>query len=105
MQAAATGLPALGTVKREDANAPGGWWGDCSAGCRHYLVLADVGEQRLSMDWGICTNQRSHRCGLLTFEHQGCPAFEYDEEEGARLEDEYEARRAEALKGRQTKDD
>ena len=68
-------------------------------------MLADVGEQALSMDWGVCTNQRSHRCGLLTFEHQGCPAFDYDEEEGARMEAEYEARRAEALKKRGKTDD
>src|ERR1700677_2840088 len=24
----------------------------------------------------LCGNPRSHRAGLLTFEHQGCPAFE-----------------------------
>lgn len=87
-----------GATDREDANAPDGWWADCSSGCRHYLVLADVEEERLSLDWGICINPRSHRCGLLTFEHQGCPAFEYDEEEGDRLEAEHERHRAEYLK-------
>jgi hypothetical protein len=41
---------------------------------------------------------------MLTFEHQGCPAFEYDEEEGARLDAEDEARRAEYLKRDRTRD-
>jgi len=27
------------------------------------------------MDWGVCANPKSPRAGLLTFEHQGCPAF------------------------------
>lgn len=91
-----------GEVERDDPTAPGGSWADCSCGCRHYLVLADVGEQHISLDWGVCTNPKSHRCGLLTFEHQGCPAFEYDEEEeGARLEAEYERHRAEYLKRRE----
>lgn len=87
-----------GSVEREDPKAPGGWWADCSSGCLHYYVLADVGEQRISFDWGVCANPASHRCGLLTFEHQGCPKFEYDEEEGARLEAEFERKRAEHLK-------
>ena len=25
---------------------------------------------------GLCGNPASHRAGLLTFEHQGCPEFE-----------------------------
>jgi hypothetical protein len=86
-----------GDTEREDPAAPGGWWADCSSGCRHFLVLADVGEQHISFDWGVCINTKSHRYGLLTFEHQGCPEFEYDEEEGARLEAEHERRRAEYL--------
>jgi hypothetical protein len=45
---------------------------DCSSGCRHFAKLAgDFGE-----DWGVCTNPNSSRAGLLTFEHQGCAAFE-----------------------------
>lgn len=47
----------------------------CSEGCRFYHPL----EGRRGMDWGVCANPRSHRAGLLTFEHQGCPHFEYDE--------------------------
>jgi hypothetical protein len=50
---------------------------DCSCGCRWYVKLA--GE--LGDDWGVCTNPRSHRTGLLTFEHQGCLQFESDTEE------------------------
>lgn len=48
---------------------------DCSCGCKHYVTLAGA----LGADWGVCTNPRSPRAGLLTFEHQGCEFFEYDE--------------------------
>lgn len=45
---------------------------DCSCGCRRFVKLAgDVGN-----DWGVCSNPESPRSGLLTFEHQGCAAFE-----------------------------
>src|ERR1035437_7921908 len=44
---------------------------DCSCGCRHFAVLDGV----LGADWGVCLNKNSPRAGLLTFEHQGCPAF------------------------------
>lgn len=44
------------------------WYLDCSSGCLAFVKLA--GE--LGNDWGVCTNPDSHRCGLLTFEHQGC---------------------------------
>lgn len=45
---------------------------DCSCGCRFYIELRG----KLSMDWGVCANPISPRCGLLTFEHQGCNWFE-----------------------------
>lgn len=45
---------------------------DCSMGCKHALPLPDP----LGADWVVCTNEKSHRVGLLTFEHQGCPQFE-----------------------------
>ena len=45
---------------------------DCSCGCKHFLPLAGS----LGMDWGVCANSKSPRCGLLTFEHQGCFQFE-----------------------------
>ena len=73
---------------------------DCSCGCLHYLVLADVEGEPLSNDWGVCANPKSHRCGLLTFEHQGCSAFEYDQEAGVRSEAEYERHRDEYVKKR-----
>ena len=44
---------------------------DCSCGCKFYRVL----EGPLGADWGVCTNPKSHRNGLLTFEHQGCMQF------------------------------
>ncbi len=46
--------------------------GDCSSGCAHYRRLAS----ELGADWGVCASPVSHRSGRLTFEHQGCPAFE-----------------------------
>jgi hypothetical protein len=51
------------------------WGPDCSCGCLHFLEL----EWSLGADWGICSNPKSPRAGLLTFEHQGCREFEYDE--------------------------
>lgn len=45
--------------------------GDCSWGCKWAAWLEDE-----PADWLVCTNPNSHRCGLLTFEHQGCSAFE-----------------------------
>lgn len=46
---------------------------DCSCRCKWYLPL-----QALPADWGVCANPQSPRCGLLTFEHQGCQFFEGD---------------------------
>jgi len=60
-----------GERSRDDDFGP-----DCSAGCRWYVRL----ERRLQLDWGVCRNTTSPRCGLLTFEHQGCRQFEADEE-------------------------
>ena len=45
---------------------------DCSCGCRWFLPL----EHGHRYDWGVCRNPISPRCGLLTFEHQGCREFE-----------------------------
>lgn len=66
--------PPWGSNDRE--NAPDGWYSDCSCGCKWAAWLEDE-----PSDWLVCTNPKSHRCGLLTFEHQGCPEFEYDETE------------------------
>jgi mRNA interferase MazF len=54
------------------------WGSDCSCGCKHYHPL----EGRRGADWGICTNPKSPRAGLLTFEHMGCKEYE-DENQGA----------------------
>ena len=48
--------------------------GDCSCGCKWFAPL----DGALRSDWGVCTNRASHRRGLLTFEHQGCPQFQMD---------------------------
>lgn len=51
------------------------WGPDCSCGCRWFIPL----EHGLQYDWGVCHNPRSPRCGLLTFEHQGCREFEEED--------------------------
>jgi len=48
--------------------------GDCSSGCRWFHKL----DGPVGLDFGVCGNPRSHRKGLLTWEHQGCRAFEAD---------------------------
>lgn len=63
-----------GKVKRwENENQD---YPDCSMGCKYYLKL----EGSFGSDWGVCCNTKSHRCGLLTFEHQGCQKFELDKQ-------------------------
>lgn len=57
---------------------------DCSCGCKHFVPL----EGGLGADWGVCTQPRSPRAGLLTFEHQGCEFFVYDEGLDAETEGE-----------------
>jgi hypothetical protein len=60
-----------GEVERDDD-----YRGDCSCGCRWF--------QQFDLDWGKCHNPESHRYGLLTWEHQGCPKrdpWPYDPEE------------------------
>jgi hypothetical protein len=52
------------------------WGPDCSCGCRWFIPL----EGELQHDWGVCRNPGSPRCGLLTFEHQGCREFDADDE-------------------------
>lgn len=47
---------------------------DCSSGCRWWIPLDGL----LGQDWGVCTNKRSPRAGLLTWEHQaGKNCFQY----------------------------
>jgi hypothetical protein len=52
--------------------------GDCSCGCRWFAMLPG----KVGMHWGVCYNPASHCCGLLPFEHQSCPQFEADPDEG-----------------------
>jgi len=47
---------------------------DCSMGCKHFKPLYNA-KTTVDCDFGVCTNSKSPRCGLLTFEHQagkGC---------------------------------
>ncbi len=50
--------------------------GDCSGGCNFFTPIYNPADLGPDMDWGVCTNAKSHRSGLLTFEHQGCGQFE-----------------------------
>jgi hypothetical protein len=61
-----------GTRTRLTATRPAEIACDCSGGCKWYHTLSGPA----SLDWGVCGNPQSHRAGLLTFEHQGCPEFE-----------------------------
>lgn len=65
------------------------WGPDCSCGCKHFIPL----EGELRYDWGVCVNPDSPRVGLLTFEHQGCRQFEYDEKLDAEIEAMMQAQR------------
>jgi hypothetical protein len=58
---------------------------DCSSGCRHWNPLHDPVDGSTASreiggedaDWGVCSNPRSKRCGMLTWEHQhGIECFE-----------------------------
>lgn len=44
---------------------------DCSGGCKFAMWV-----EPLTGDWCVCMNPKSHRYGLLTFEHQGCEKAE-----------------------------
>jgi hypothetical protein len=46
---------------------------DCSSGCKWFVPL----KGKLGYDWGVCACEYSPRVGLLTFEHQGCPLWEW----------------------------
>lgn len=50
---------------------------DCSNGCKYFIAL----NGNLGYDWGVCSNPKSDRAGLLTWEHQaGMDCFIFDEE-------------------------
>jgi hypothetical protein len=61
-----------GQDKRDDPVRP---CADCSCGCVFFNELSG----QLGADWGVCMNPESHRAGLLTWEHQGCHQFRFDE--------------------------
>jgi len=63
----ATDYTPFGNDDRETPN----WGSDCSAGCQFNIPL----EHEYGTDWGVCCNPLARRCGLLTFEHQGCRKF------------------------------
>jgi len=44
---------------------------DCGDGCKHFIPLYNEMYKGAYLDFGVCTNSKSKRCGLLTFEHQG----------------------------------
>ena len=55
---------------------------DCSSGCKWWVPLYDEANETNDCDWGVCTNPRSPRAGLLTWEHQaGFQCFESDNDE------------------------
>ena len=54
-------------------------YNDCSSGCKHFVPLYNQKYRDADFDFGVCTNKRSKRCGLLTFEHQaGYGCFEIE---------------------------
>ena len=54
-------------------------YNDCSCGCKHFVPLYDEKYKGPSIDFGVCTNAKSRRYGLLTFEHQaGYGCFELE---------------------------
>jgi hypothetical protein len=57
--------------KEEDESGKAYWY-DYSADCYHFHEL----KGGVGRDWGVCTNPKSPRVGLLTFEHMGCEFYE-----------------------------
>jgi len=52
---------------------------DCSNGCKYFIPLYDEKHRDANMDFGVCTNKKSKRCGLLTHENQaGYGCFEVE---------------------------
>lgn len=65
-----------GKISRAD---PSYNYNDCSCGCMHFIPLYNEKYKDADMDFGVCTNKKSKRCGLLTFEHQaGFGCFEVE---------------------------
>lgn len=59
-------------IRWEDPNKN---YPDCSNGCKYFVPL----NGSLGNDWGVCSNPKSPRAGLLTWEHQtGVDCFTFD---------------------------
>jgi len=67
---------------------------DCSSGCKYFFPL----EGKHGMDWGVCTEPRSPRAGLLTFEHMGCPFFAPEPDDLEAVPDDEESEKASEAK-------
>src|SRR5262245_35212362 len=46
-------------------------YADQCGGCRFFLHLTDA----FKFDWGVCSNPKSPRDGLATFEHDQCREY------------------------------
>tara|TARA_R110000868_G_scaffold2365_10_gene17562 strand:+ start:334 stop:615 length:282 start_codon:yes stop_codon:yes gene_type:complete len=54
-------------------------YNDCSCGCKHFVPLYNEKHRDADLNYGVCVNKKSKRCGLLTFEHQaGYGCFEVE---------------------------
>lgn len=54
-------------------------YNDCSDGCKYFIPLHNESYKGADLDFGVCTNPKSKRCGLLTNEHQaGYGCFEVE---------------------------
>ena len=54
-------------------------YNDCSGGCKHFVPLYNEKHRDADLNYGVCVNKKSKRCGLLTFEHQaGYGCFELE---------------------------
>jgi hypothetical protein len=50
-------------------------YSDCSCGCMYFVPLYDAKNKEASLEYGVCINEKSKRCGFLTHENQagyGC---------------------------------
>lgn len=74
------------------------WAPDCSCGCLHFRTLDGLA----GGDWGVCSNPKSPRAGLLTFEHAGCPQYEDEPEADPPKLADLAAKMAERAKGRKS---
>jgi hypothetical protein len=62
-----------GQIKRSEEVE--GYYPDCSSDCKYFIQLYDKKTATYFSDWGICSNFKSPRKGLLTWKYQaglGC---------------------------------